>query len=130
MWGRDFLHGCRKVTGSGSDRSAHIESMNTQPTSHELPGSDTAAVRQPTDSEISRANTMGTSSAFLGLASIATFLFGLGLVLGPWAVVTGRDAIKLDPGAPNARAGIAQGVLGFLLSSATVGQLIWTLVTQ
>ena len=97
--------------------------MSTQPPGQELPA-NTAAVRQPTADEASRANTVGTNSAFLGLVSIMTFLFGAGLVLGPWAVLMGRDALKLDPGAPNARAGIVQGVTGFLLNLATLIHLL------
>lgn len=89
-----------------------------------------APTREPTYFEISRANTVGTNSAFMGLVSSMGFLFGIGLVLGPWAVLMGRDALKLDPGAPNARAGIALGVLGFLLSLIVAANLVMELLAR
>lgn len=54
----------------------------------------------------------------IGLVSIVGFLFGLGLVLGPLAIVTARKALKINPENNEAFGAIVMGVIGTLASIA------------
>jgi uncharacterized Tic20 family protein len=54
----------------------------------------------------------------IGLVSIVGFLFSLGLVLGPLAIVIARRALKINPEANGAFGAIVMGVIGIVASIA------------
>jgi hypothetical protein len=63
------------------------------------------------------------SASFLGIFSIMTSLFGLGIVLGPWAIQKSFDARKFNP-ENRAIDGIAMGALGTILSLCTLVYMV------